>query len=72
MARDAKEQLQKRVESEAQASFAITNNSLVCKNCLLRFDDAVAKGNVSRCEVYPVCKPMVVLGGGGCAYYVKE
>lgn len=62
--------MEKRIKSE-QTMRRITNDDLICKNCLLRMDDTVVFGNTSRCERYSV-KPVEVLIGGGCSYFSKE
>lgn len=66
------EHLRKRMESEQLAMVPICNKDLVCKDCLLRYDDTVILGNVSRCEQYPQCKPDAVLLGKECSCYIKE
>ena len=66
------ENMRKRIESEARAIVPITNSTLVCKDCVQRFDDSLICGNVSRCEAFPTSKPNGVLLGGECAEYVKE
>lgn len=63
-------EMEKRIKSE-QTMHRITNDDLLCKNCLLRMDDTVIFGNTSRCEQYPA-KPVEVLIGGGCPYFIKE
>lgn len=60
-----------RIKSE-QTLTRITNNDMVCRNCLLRFDDTVIYGNTSKCEAYPKCKPTKVLIGGKCSEYIKQ
>jgi len=60
-----------RIRSE-QTLTRITNDDLVCKDCLVRYADDVIYGNTSRCETYPVCKPYEVLLGGKCSEYCKE
>lgn len=60
-----------RVESEAQTLTRITNDSLICKDCQLRFDDRVKLGNTSTCKAFSV-KPNEVILGGPCVEYVKE
>ena len=62
----------KKIASEQKAIIGTHNDSLVCKDCLLRYDDSYICGNVSRCEAYPVHKPQKVLDGGKCDEYVKE
>ena len=63
-------EIEKRIKSE-QTMRRITNDNLICKNCLLRKDDTVIFGNTSRCEQFPA-KPVEVLIGGGCEFYIKE
>lgn len=63
-------EMEKRIKSE-QTIRRITNDNLICKNCLLRMDDTVIFGNTSRCEQFPA-KPVEVLIGGGCEFYIKE
>lgn len=50
----------------------ITNNNLICKDCLYRYDDKDMPCNVSKCEIYQSMKPTGVLDGGDCDEYVKE
>lgn len=49
----------------------VTNDDLVCKDCLFKYDDSVKLGNTSKCEVYEA-KPNEVLLGGECDEYVEE
>ena len=62
---------EKRIESEQRCMKRITNNDLVCKDCIYKFDDSMKFGNTSVCEVYDV-KPGKVLLGGDCDRYSKE
>lgn len=39
-----------RMESEARAFKRITNNDLVCKDCLYKLDDSKILGNTSFCN----------------------
>ena len=64
--------MKRRIQSEAKAVRRITNDDLVCKDCVLRYPDAVIFGNVSKCEQYPESKPNEVLLGGKCDAYVEE
>lgn len=68
----ANEGLEDRIKSEARAICRISNDDLVCRDCVQRMDDGFIFGNTSRCEAYPVCKPIKVLQGGECSEYVKE
>ena len=51
-----------RIESEAALSFHITDDMLVCKDCV--FKDL--KGRSGVCEIYQDMKPVRVLNGGDC------
>lgn len=62
----------RKLESEQRAIVGTHNDNLVCKDCLLRYDDRRIYGNVSRCEQYPEHKPQSVLDGGKCKCYIKE
>ena len=63
-----KEELGKRVTSEQQCMRRVTNDDLVCKTCIHKFDDSVKLGNTSVCEVFDL-KPGKVLVGGDCSEY---
>lgn len=63
--------LRDRIESEARACRRITNNDLVCKDCIYRLDDSVILGNTSRCKKYS-WKPNKVSVGGECDEYKPE
>ena len=65
------DEYQKRLESEQKSVTRITNYDLVCRDCAQKFDDSEIYGNVSRCKVYPKCKPLGVLNGEGCKEHVK-
>ena len=49
----------------------IKNNSLVCKDCKKRYDDAELPCNTSKCEAFKL-KPSEVFDGGDCIEYEKE
>lgn len=72
MAQTKVQRQKKIIKSEQKAICRITNNDLVCKDCLQRLDDSILFGNTSRCEHYTICKPLEVLDGGNCDEYVKE
>lgn len=57
-----------RQESEARAAVRITNEDLVCRDCIYKLDDSVILGNTSRCKRYP-WKPDKVSLGGECDEY---
>lgn len=50
----------------------ISNQDLVCRDCLYRYDDRVIWGNTSKCEMYETVKPSTVIDGGKCELYDKE
>ena len=50
----------------------ITNNDLICRDCIFRLEDDVIFGNTSKCEVFPDCKPDRVLNGKKCSEYIKD
>ena len=61
-------ELKERYESEARACRRITNEDLVCKDCIYALDDSVIPGNTSRCKRYS-WKPDTVSVGGDCEYH---
>ena len=60
-----------RIKSEARATGRITNQDLICRDCVSRFDDRIRLGNTSTCKEYRD-KPNSVLLGGHCDKYKKE
>ena len=60
-------ELKERIESESKAVMRITNDDLVCKNCLFVYDDSVKFGNTSKCAIY-ASKPIAVLLGEECKF----
>ena len=48
----------------------ISNQDLVCRDCLYRYDDSMIWGNTSKCEMYEE-KPSTVIDGGNCDLYDK-
>lgn len=63
-------EFKERIESEAKAAMPIRNENLVCKDCILKFDDSEIPGNTSKCEVYD-SKPNEVLLGEKCMYHTE-
>lgn len=63
--------LEKRIVSEQQCMRRITNDDLVCKTCIYKYDDSIKLGNTSICEIYDA-KPNEVLSGGECDEKVTE
>lgn len=70
----AKSEMQKRIESEARACIGYNNDSMVCKDCVQRYDDSKIHGNAFKCEAYPAGKPNAIVFGEAkeCDEYVKE
>lgn len=66
--------IQKRIESESKACIGVCNDSMVCSDCLLRYDDSTVPANSTKCEAYPGGKPMAIVFGDTkeCSEYVKE
>ena len=64
--------LRDRIESEARACRRITNNDLVCKDCIYRLDDSVILGNTSRCKKYPWKPSKVKSERSECDEYKPE
>lgn len=50
----------------------ITQDMLVCKDCIFRYDEKIHAGNVSKCEIYPDVKPVKIINEGSCSEYVKD
>lgn len=67
-------EIQKRIDSEAQACVGTCNANMVCKDCVQRYDDRVIPANASKCEAYPSGKPLDIVFGETeeCDEYVKE
>ena len=59
-----KEDLKRRIESEAMAAGPGTKDTLQCRDCLSQHDDSARLGNAAKCEAYPACRPNSVLLGG--------
>lgn len=64
--------LEARMRSEQLCMKRITNDDLVCKDCMYRFDDSQKLGNTSKCEMFEECKPHEVLLGHDCCLYDKD
>lgn len=60
------------MRSEQLCMRRITNDDLVCKDCMYRFDDSQKLGNTSKCEMFEECKPHAVLLGHDCCLYDKD
>lgn len=63
--------LKERIKSESRATRRITNNDLVCKDCVYKFDDSKKFGNTSRCQAFK-WKPSNIVAGGNCPYRKTE
>lgn len=64
-------EIEKRIKSEQQCMSRLTNDMLVCKDCVYKLDDSVKLGNTTRCLRYDD-KPNEVLLGGKCDGYSNE
>lgn len=60
-----------RIKDEARSKARITNDDLVCKDCIFKLNDSEILGNTSRCGQF-VSKPDKVLLGGSCKEYKKN
>lgn len=65
------EEMKKRIASEQQCAKRITNNDLVCNDCVFALDDSIKLGNTSMCQKYDL-KPNKVLLGDDCDEYEQE
>lgn len=57
---------EKRIESEGYGASYVSNEDLVCADCLFALDKSAI------CEVYDDMKPQEVLNGGECSVKVSE
>ncbi|MCH5185213.1 MAG: hypothetical protein J1F64_03720 [Oscillospiraceae bacterium] len=48
-----------------------TNNDLVCRDCIYRYDDSVRVGNTRRCEMYSQKSEKIFLENE-CDEYKKD
>mgnify|MGYP004644339061 CR=1 FL=1 len=60
-----------RIKDEARNKARITNDDLICKDCIFKYDDSEVLGNTSRCEKF-VSKPDRILIGGSCKEYQEN
>lgn len=67
---DKEKDFEERVESESESARRVTNDDMVCRDCINKVDDAVKYGNTSKCLRYGV-KPVGVMLGGKCEGYEK-
>lgn len=63
--------IEERVKSEARATKRITNNDLVCKDCIYKFYHPNKPEKTAKCEAYK-SKPSSILLGGNCPYRRAE
>lgn len=63
-----------RIKSESKACVGVTNDGMVCKDCVQRYDDRLIPANAAKCEAYPDGKPLDIVFGETkeCDEYVKE
>lgn len=67
MAKGSFQSLDKKMQNDQMVAEAITNDELICSDCLVRIED---KAGV--CETFPCGKPKCVFEEGRCPEYVKE
>ena len=67
----SEKEFERRIKSESKAAIRVTNKSLVCKDCLFKYNDDVKLGNISKCAVYKA-KPNLILLGGKCEFYKHD
>lgn len=60
--------LKDRIESESQSVVRVTNEDLMCKDCIFALDDSKSMRYTSQCRMY-LLKPSEVLLGGVCKIY---
>lgn len=53
----------KRIESEARNTNQVTNDDLICRDCVN------ATIEMDRCEAFPIRKPNAIYYGGDCEEY---
>lgn len=63
--------LDKKFKKDKLSFELVTNDDLVCKDCMNRFKDEGMPCNTSKCAKYEV-KPDEVLDGGECNEYEKD
>lgn len=68
---DKEKDFEERVESESESTRRVTNDNMVCKDCVYKVDDIVNFGNTSKCLLYGA-KPNKVILGKKCEGYMKE
>ena len=67
-----KEDLKRRIESEAMAAGPGSKDTLQCRDCLSQHDDSARLGNAAKCEAYPACRPNSVLLGASVTSMAKS
>lgn len=66
-----RKEFEERIRSEGLSTGRVTNEELMCKDCIYKFNDEKTFKNTSRCGAYTV-KPSKVLLGKPCDRYKKE
>ena len=63
--------LDRKFKNEKMKCERLTNNELVCENCLYALDDSEDTNNTYECKKF-IEKPDKVLSGGECIEYKKK
>lgn len=63
--------IDRKFKNEKMKCERLTNNELVCKNCLYALDDSKDTNNTYECKKF-IEKPDKVLIGGECIEYKKK
>lgn len=64
-------EIDKKFQNEKMKCERLTNNELVCKNCMFVLDDTEDANNTYECNKY-LEKPDKVLRGGECIDYKRK
>lgn len=63
--------IDRKFKNEKMKCERLTNNELVCENCLYTLDDSEDTNNTYECKKF-IEKPDKVLSGGECIEYKKK
>lgn len=67
----SKRKREKEKANERLKMVRITNQDLVCKDCVFVLDDTQVYGNVSRCKIFKL-KPNEIFSEDTCVAYRKK
>ena len=62
----------KRIEDESHNLKLITNSTMICRDCVNRFDDTENLKNTNYCVAYLEGKPDSIFVKDKCDFYKKE